>query len=296
MFGPFEIAALVFIGLMAGMIGGLLGVGGSIIMIPGMDVVLGAGRQHLYQASAMIVNIFVAAPAAVQHWRFGAVLRPIIRWLVPGAMVGVLAGVALSNQPIFHGVNEVRLAWVFGALLAYVTIYNIVRLVRGNRLPQLNEASVLQLPPARVALVGAGMGLAAGLTGVGGGALAVPMQQIFLRMPLPNAIANSACTICFSALIGAIYKNATLARHDYTLWQSFIIAAALIPSAFVGSWIGAMLTHRLPRKPVRIIFILFLLAGAVRMFVARPRGEAVPGPTTQPAASAEHRPASPQPG
>lgn len=275
-----QIVELVFIGLLAGTVGGLLGVGGSIIMIPAMDLTLGAGRQHLYQAAAMIVNIFVASPAALQHWRFGAVRRSIIRWLVPGALAGVIIGVALSDRPFFKGVNEIRLARIFGCLLAYVTVYNIMRLVRGNKLAGMDEEQSMELPPWRVSLVGCGMGLAAGLTGVGGGALAVPMQQIFLRMPLKNAIANSACTIVFSAIVGSIYKNSTLHLHGYGVSESFTIAAVLIPSAFIGSWIGARLTHKLPRTPVRIFFILFLLAGTIRMFTTKPKSAPAPKATT----------------
>jgi uncharacterized membrane protein YfcA len=129
-----------------------------------------------------------------------------------------------------------------------------------------------------------GMGLAAGLTGIGGGALAVPMQQVFLRMPLRKAIANSACTIVFSAIIGSIYKNVTLPFvHHIAVWESVLIALTLIPAAFIGSWIGARLTHRLPRQPVRIIFILLLVASVWVMWTGRksPASAASPSnPTT----------------
>ncbi len=189
---------------------------------------------------------------------------------MPSPAAGVVAGVFLSNWQVVRGANSVRLARIFAAFLAYVAAYNIYRLVRGNVLPRMDDAASRRLPPWRICAVGAGMGLAAGLTGIGGGALAVPLQQLFLRMPLRNAIGNSACTIMFSALIGALYKNATLhADHGIALAASLAIAAALTPSAFVGGWLGARLTHRLPRQPVRIAFVLMLLVGMWRMWTAR---------------------------
>ncbi|NOT00406.1 MAG: TSUP family transporter, partial [Phycisphaerales bacterium] len=65
-----ETVWLGIIGLAAGLLGGLLGIGGSIVMIPAMTEVLGA-NQHLYQASALMVSFFVGAPALVQHLRAG---------------------------------------------------------------------------------------------------------------------------------------------------------------------------------------------------------------------------------
>jgi len=134
------------------------------------------------------------------------------------------------------------------------------------------------------------MGFTAGLLGVGGGALAVPLQQVLLRMPLKNAIANSACTMVFSAIIGAIYKNATLGQHQLQLSQSLLIAATLVPSAFVGGYVGAQLTHRLPNQPVRLVFLLLMVVAAWKMWTVQPRGRPVRPPGTQPARPAATAP------
>jgi len=68
---PLDYSVLALIGLAAGALGGLLGIGGSIIMIPALAIFLG-DDQHLYQAAAMVVNIAVALPAAIRHKRAGA--------------------------------------------------------------------------------------------------------------------------------------------------------------------------------------------------------------------------------
>ena len=67
---PVVIAAVLATGLIAGVLGGMLGVGGSVIMIPGLTLVLGYD-QHLYQASAMVANVAGAVPAALRHHRAG---------------------------------------------------------------------------------------------------------------------------------------------------------------------------------------------------------------------------------
>ena len=62
---------LAVIGLVAGWVGGLMGVGGSLVMIPGLTLLLGSERQHLFQATAMIVNVAVVGPAALKPARRG---------------------------------------------------------------------------------------------------------------------------------------------------------------------------------------------------------------------------------
>src|SRR5262245_18021046 len=65
---PFDIVALLVLGLFAGALGGMLGIGGSVIMIPVLTVELRRDHQ-LSQAVAMIVNVFVSLPAVLQHRR-----------------------------------------------------------------------------------------------------------------------------------------------------------------------------------------------------------------------------------
>ena len=73
-----DAGAIAAIGLMAGTLGGLLGVGGSVIMIPALTAIFGP-EQHLYQAAAMAVNVGVAVPAAWRHHGAGAARRDVLR-------------------------------------------------------------------------------------------------------------------------------------------------------------------------------------------------------------------------
>jgi uncharacterized membrane protein YfcA len=72
------------------------------------------------------------------------------------------------------------------------------------------------------------------------------------------------------SLIGAIVKNTTL--HEITrdgvplsMWNSLAIAAAVIPTAIIGSWIGASLVHILPLKLIRSVFACLLIFAGLKM-------------------------------
>ena len=88
------------IGLVMGLTGGLLGIGGSVVMIPAMTLAFGE-NQHLYQASSMICNFFVAIASLVAHRRADVLEPGTLRWMIPAGIVAILLGVAGSNLPFF---------------------------------------------------------------------------------------------------------------------------------------------------------------------------------------------------
>ncbi|WP_428387207.1 sulfite exporter TauE/SafE family protein [Mucisphaera sp.] len=258
--GLLVVAALGFI---AGISGGLLGVGGSLILIPVLTFAYGPD-QHLYQAAAMAVNVAVAVPSALRHHKAGATMPDMLRWMLPTAAIAVLAGVALSNLPVFEG--QQGGIWL-GRLLALFQIYVIALNIHRLRQPKTTQIEAIssRITPTKASATGGAMGLIAGLLGIGGGAVAVPMQQALLSIPLRNAIANSATVICLSATIGAVAKNATLSQHGLATTDGLLLAALLAPTAAIGGRLGAGLTHKLPIRQVRIALILILAVSAWRM-------------------------------
>ena len=273
-----NVLALLTIGLAAGTLGGLLGVGGSVIMIPALTAVFGP-EQHLYQAAAMAANVAVALPAARRHWQAGTARPDVLRWMLPAAVAAVLLGVAASN--LFEGDTAERwLKRVFAALLVYVVVMNARKLWRSGEREASSEGShqdthesenastprsPLPAPRFLSASVGGVMGFVAGLLGIGGGAIAVPLQQVALRLPLRSCIANSSVIIVFSAAIGGVVKIATLGRHGLEPKHALILAACLAPTALVGGRLGASLTHRLPLWQVRAAFIALMILAAWEM-------------------------------
>lgn len=265
---PGDVAWLLALGLMAGWVGGLIGVGGSIVMIPGLSLWFGGGALHLHQAAAMLVNFFVVAPAVLQHRRAGAIAPRVVRWTIPGAVVGAVGGVGLATLPVFRDAGQGWLQLLFAAFLVYVVYDNAQRLrsrsaaaARGEMAGGREDAT----PALLVGCIGVPIGLLGGLLGVGGGIVAVPSQQYLLRMPLRNAIANSAATILWSSAAAAALKSATLTVHRFSWLDAVHFSALLIPGAMLGGWLGGWLVHRWPVKWVRVVLIGVLAYAAVRL-------------------------------
>ncbi len=269
--GGLEPVTLIVVGLAAGLAGGLLGIGGSLVIIPALTELLGPD-QHLYQSAAMMVNFFVAIPAVNQHRRVGAVEPATVRRIIPVAVSAVVAGVLVSESSLFAGRYEMYLCGLFGMFLFCVSGLELRRASWRNDAPAPAPNETPDKPTKnsrmswrKAAAVAVPTGFVAGLLGVGGGVLAVPLQRHFQNIPLRTAIANSATIILATSLVGAVVKNHNyLIEHDDSL-RSFALAVMLIPSAMLGSMVGSRLTHRLPIQHLKTVFLVFLLLAALRL-------------------------------
>ncbi len=260
-----EILILLGLGLLAGSLGGLLGIGGSIIMIPALVIIFGErdwGTQHLFQASAMLVNVAVALPASIRHRQAGALDKRLFRIMLPITMFFIIMGVLVSDQ-----LEGDMLRQLFAVFLVYVAIVNIRRLIRPVSRPdgpdhpvQLGKVTWL-----RGSFCGGVMGTMAGLLGIGGGGVAVPLIQTVCHLRLRTCIAVSANVMCITAGVGAVTKMSSLHRHDGDWRSALILALLLAPTAVLGAFIGAGLTHRLPIRTVRAVFVVVVLMTAAKM-------------------------------
>jgi len=267
---PLHVVLLLLIGLAAGVLGGLLGVGGGLVMIPAMAVLLGKlygpGSLHLYQLAALSIAFLLSIPAARQHLRARAVVKRFLASVIAFGVGGVLLGVVLGSG--LAGEQTHVLQRIFGGFLILLVGASIWE-ARGS-----DASKVASCPtPARWLFVGAWVGLPAGLLagllGVGGGIWAVPVQHRGLGIRLQSAIATSACMIVGLAAAATISKGVAVARMaDLKLGPAWVLAACLAPGAIAGASFGARLTHILPLKWLRLAFHILLAATGVRLVAA----------------------------
>ncbi len=251
---------LAVVGLVAGIAGGMLGIGGSVVIIPALAVVF-RGKAwddiHLFQAAAMVVNIAVAIPGAYRHWKARAIPWDFVRIFGPAALLSIGLGVWLSNQ--FE--NE-PLRLIFASFLVWVVAHTLWKLSRkeSDFAPEHARVTV-----PRAGAVGVVTGAAAGLLGIGGGIVSVPLAHVACRLPLKRCIAASAVVMVVTSCVGATIKLATLAPHGQRWGDALLMALVLAPTAMVGAYFGAGLTHRSSLRTLRLVFCALLIVMAGRM-------------------------------
>ena len=246
-----EVAIFTSIGVLSGLIGGLLGIGGSTIFIPAATLVRGEDQQ-VYQAAAMILNVVVATTATLKHRKSGVLQRRTLTLMMIPASLLVIVGVAIGNR-----MSGALLAQLFGGLLLLLAISEARSLLLGWRRTKAPAVEAVEDPPARdqplvLSIIGGSMGLLGGLLGIGGGTVGVPALRFLARFPLRQAIASTAAVTIPLALVGAVYKNLSLAslpgEEAAAPSQALIMAAALVPGAIAGSWLGATLVRQRTRS------------------------------------------------
>ena len=275
-------------GLFGGMIGGLLGIGGSVGIIPLATIFITPDKQQL-QCAAMLCNVAVASTAYRRYLMAGKIEWTFARRIVPAAIIAVLAGVAASTV-----IDASSFRVMFAAFLLIVAVREFRLLAIGS---EHAPDDARELSPARGAGIGAIMGFLSGLLGIGGGVVGVPLMRAWARIPMKRAVVTSVCTMVPLAMVGATMKSFTLwntpvdangatmstlaagsadaattstAASSATipsnaLIPALVIAACLIPTAMVGSWIGATINVRVTGKAVRWVLATYLPLAAAWM-------------------------------
>ena len=249
------------IGALAGVLAGLLGVGGGIVLVPAYFYAfraLGYGGEDLMRicVATSLATIIVTSLRSLQsHHRKGAVEWPILRGFAPWIVAGSLAGMLLATQ-----LETRALQLAFGILGLAVGLYMALgtgRLSLGTAMPT----------GARRAAYGTGTGFLSVLMGIGGGSFGVPIMTLH-GVPIHRAVATAAgfgVIIAVPSVIGFLLAPTTGAP-PWTLGSVNGPAFALtIAMTLLTAPLGAALAHRMDPKPLKRVFAVFLLLVAANM-------------------------------
>ncbi|MEK6748614.1 MAG: sulfite exporter TauE/SafE family protein [Pseudomonadota bacterium] len=255
---------LIGTGMLAGILAGLLGVGGGLIMVPILSYLyaseLGgvAATMPYALGTSLATIVFTASVAAYTHHKHGAVTWNIVGALSPGLVIGTLfAAIVASRVPgealrIFFGIFVIAAAWQMWS----------------NKRPPASRT----LPAWRgYSAAGTFIGVISGLVGIGGGTLTVP-YLIWHGLAAQRAVAiSSACgiSIALAGMLGYAWSGPAHASTAYTTGYILWPAAGLLA---IGSMTmapaGAILAHRLPAQQLKRVFAILLTLIALRMLWA----------------------------
>ena len=242
---------LIISGLFAGILAGLLGIGGGTVLVP-LQLALGYEESLAFATSSFAI-VITATSGTIQNWRMGYInIQKVIFLALPAAVTAYLSAGFSKFIPDTNRLVS------FGILLLF-TIYLVeLRKKLSKRQQQENEQkpqSTFSSIFARI-ITGGTAGMLAGIFGVGGGVIMVPLQLILLGESLKVAIQTSLGVIEISSISAAI-------RHAFD--GNILFVPGLILG--FGGLIGAQLSTRfLPKLPDRVISITFRVGLAILAF------------------------------
>jgi hypothetical protein len=260
-----SLALYLLCGVLAGLSAGLLGVGGGIVIVPFM--VWQLPRQGVPDrlvmliavATSLAVIVVTSLSSAYAHHRRGAIRWDVVLHLVPGILMGSLAGAVVAEYlptPLFK--------MLFGLFLMLVAL----RMTTQSPVPSRSEESTKVLGGTWV-VAGTLIGFASSVLGIGGGTLSVP-YLLKRGFPIRNAVATSSVGGFPIALAGTLTylvlgwreQGLPVANAGYISIPAFLAIAALsVPSAPLGAW----LAHHLPGGRLRVGFAVLLAVVGLRL-------------------------------
>ncbi len=237
-------------GLFGGVLAGLFGVGGGAVFVPALVYVAGWNIEEAVAASLIII-VFSALSGTLRSmrgevpvdWRTAAIFSSVV---APSSLIGVAISrfsPEVVSQLVFAG---------FLLALAYPTARS------GSRRPDNAEAS--KIPLVLTLLGGVGAGTLAGLTGIGGAALMVPLMILGFGLSAQRAVSTS---LAVTLLIGTVGATGYVAVG----FDRLSGLPPLIVGSVLGAWPGVRLRERLSETVLKRAFAAFMVVVAVRVVI-----------------------------
>lgn len=278
-----SLPALALVGLIVGYVAGMFGVGGGFLLTPVLLYVFGVPAP-IAVGSALCQKCGTSIASFLKYRALGRGEPRIDLVMMGGSLIGVDAGTRFLHRLAQAGsfrsasgravpVVDVVLDALFVVLLAGVAAYTFRDAWRARRRPPRGDAAVpgpltrVRIPPyvdlPRVGLwqvsvpllawLGFVLGVASGVMGIGGGVLFVPVLLYGFGLSVHDAAGTGILLLFATVVLGTVEQ----ALHGYV---SLELAMAILVGSSVGSQLGALTTHVLPNRTLRLAFAALVTA------------------------------------
>ena len=164
------IIAMILTGAVAGVLAGLLGIGGGIVIVPALEAALAivgvdaSVRMHIAVATSLATIIPTSISSASAHYRRSAIDTDVVRYWSPFILLGAIVGIVIAANVTGQ---------VLAAIFAVVALSVAINMMR----PSQEKTIWSELPHGATGLaIPTGIGTISTLMGIGGGSMSVPVS------------------------------------------------------------------------------------------------------------------------
>lgn len=243
-----------WIGLLAGCFGGLVGLGGGVVMIPLMVAVLKI-TQHKAHGTSLFALVFTGITGAITYGMKGSV--DIIASLIL-AITAIFT--ARAGAKFAHSLPEWKLKRAFGAFLIFAALILLLKPYLAN-IYHFELEGLLKI--TTLLIVGVLAGFLAGMMGIGGGTVMVPALVLILNYGQHIAQGTSLLCMVPAGAVGA-YTHLKLGNVIKNLLPGLVLGI------IGGTYIGSNIAHALSEDNLRVIFALIIIWTGIR-FLKTPK-------------------------
>jgi uncharacterized membrane protein YfcA len=264
------LAAMLTTGVIAGILAGLLGVGGGLVIVPMLEFALGfmkvdpSIRMQIAVATSLATIIPTSISSSRAHFKRHSVDISLAKQWAPWIFIGALLGAWVASQ-----VHSRVLSGIFAA----VAILVAVKLM----LP-FDEKTITRKVPSGPAMIPAPtlIGFISTMMGIGGGSLSVPILSMFGE-PIHRAVGTASLFGLLIAIPGTLgfmltgYGNPLLPGASIG-FVNLAGLALIAPATVLAAPVGVRLAHALNRRQLTLFFGVFLLIVSIRMLIRTIQG------------------------
>lgn len=267
-----DIAALVLmlavLGSVAGFIAGLLGVGGGIVLVPGLYLVFTSlpdlveinpeYLMHLCVGTSLAIIVPTGCSSMLAHRRYGGVDTDIIKPIGLGILVGVALATMIANR-----IESTTLEVFFATAVIFFAIAMIINPAKYKWKKEL-PAKPFQ------AIAGSVIGFVSTLIGIGGATMSVPYMSVH-GVNMQKAVGTASAlglVISIPATMGFIFigQDAQGLPPLSFGYVNLLAWLCIVPISISFAPLGAKLAHKVDKDKLRLFFAGFIILVALNMW------------------------------
>ncbi len=230
------------VGLVAGLMSGVFGVGGGVLLVPALVLVLHFD-QRLAHGTSLAAVLPIAIASLVSYAIHGEVDYTVGLFLAIGAVGGAVLGTYF-----LHRLRHDVLAIAFAVLL----LITAARLILDHS-EATGRAAIDVLGALLLVLIGFAIGALAGLLGVGGGVFMVPVMVLLFSIPSAVAKGTSLLVIVPTSIMGT-WRNRT--KRNVDLRAATALGLAGVITGFIGGQLSVGMSERLSNGLFAALLVL----------------------------------------
>lgn len=237
---------MVALGMTTGFMSGLFGIGGGILMVPGLIFILqfDSRRAHATSLAAMLP---MAVAGLVTYVVNDNVDWPVVWWLSLGSVFGALVGTALLTR-----LSRRALAIAFSVPLVIAAIRLLFE-ISGEGRADLTAVTAFML-----VVIGVVTAAVASLLGIGGGIMLVPIMTVGFDIPSVISKGSALAVILPTSSVGTL-RNRTNSLVDFTA------AATLGGTGVIMAPVGAIVSNSITAQTSNVLFAMLVFVVTARM-------------------------------
>lgn len=248
-----DIITVFLLGILAGIIGAILGLGGGVIMLPASELILGLSAP-LAVGTTLFAVIFTSVSGTLGHYRAGNVRAKSGLYVALGGVAGVFGGSYVFKHYLTANVEVLRT--LLGIIFLVMAVKMALEVYNDWSNKSGGDREEKSLPYYYLIFLGIFTGTLTGLLGLGGGFIMVPAMMWMLGLKPSEAAGTTLLAMLPIAVAGGFIK---LIHGFVDLKSAFLLGFGTIIGAQIGVKVSSLIKPQFFKVCFTVIFIFLAL-------------------------------------